>query len=84
MIKTQYICDICGSEVDQKQLILVKPRVDVDVCYTCTLILASRAIKNKVFNLKPWCKNCKGKGFVEESDYDHVDRKKVECNECSI
>jgi hypothetical protein len=89
--KTIHYCDVCGAtrEPDKLQRFCYGDKF-LDACSVCRTHIIDRVVKEKLINLRPFCKECKGTGKVEKVDtrvgssYDHVERSMVNCGACKL
>jgi hypothetical protein len=80
MIKKIWICDFCGKDACDN----MQGLCGWDICQWCRIAILVKVAKEKLINLKPWCKICKGEGHIKERiDFGSYDRPEYDLKKCT-
>jgi len=85
MRKTICYCDFCKKETPDDNLAVFGD--NYEICKSCRYEIVAKVIREKTFNLTPWCKICKATGKIKESvgcGYDHNVYETKKCDACTI
>lgn len=90
--KTVHYCDVCGAEralgdVTVFHTLPGHGDSSLDVCKTCCRNIVRKVIDGVPVVLRPFCTNCKGRGFTTDwVEWEHDRNKKVNtpCEVCKL